>query len=80
MAWTTGLEPATSAVTGTTIRFFNDLQTLRGLPKDAEVVEVSINCGLDWGLEPTRKMRPNYFRLWFQTARNIRQIIRHKHI
>ena len=80
MAWTTGLEPATSAVTGTTIRFFNDLQTPRGLPKYAEVVEDSIKCGLDCGLEPTCKTRAHYFRLWFQTARHIRQIIRHKHI
>jgi hypothetical protein len=41
----------TSAVTGTTFKLFNDLQTRapRGLPKHAEVAQDSIRCGWDCG-------------------------------
>src|SRR5207244_8150814 len=51
MAGTTRLELATSAVTGSGIRYYNDLTDMRGLPNTAEVVQDISNCGLGCGLK-----------------------------
>jgi len=47
MAGTTRLELATSAVT---VRFYNNLQDMRGLPNAAQVIQDIAFCGLDCGL------------------------------
>jgi hypothetical protein len=51
MAGTTGLEPATSAVTVLHSEAFQRLTNLWGTPKALEVVQVGTFCGSDCGSE-----------------------------
>ncbi|MGB7024982.1 MAG: hypothetical protein WBD73_14380 [Candidatus Acidiferrales bacterium] len=60
MAGTTGLEPATSAVTEQRLLVLQQLTRPRGLPKDLQVVQDIAICGLGCGLEnPASRTLPS---------------------
>ena len=64
LAGTTGLEPATSAVTALREQSLQQLTTTRGLPKYLQVAQDHPLCGLGCGSEISSRPLPSSGRRW----------------